>query len=183
MLQAASRSQVATTAGLAPAVGDNPRVLILGSLPSVRSNELQQYYAFPTNAFWKIMGDLFGAGRDLEYAARLDRLQRNGIALWDTLASSVRKGSLDANIEPATAQPNDFAAFLERHSDIRTLVFNGRDSRKYFDRLVVAAAHSEWPELDFLLMPSTSAANTTMNYHGKLEQWSALTDYVGAYPA
>ena len=35
--------------------------LILGSLPGRKSLEMQQYYAHPHNAFWKIIGAIFGA--------------------------------------------------------------------------------------------------------------------------
>jgi len=55
-------------------------VLILGSLPGTRSLEMRQYYAQPQNAFWKIMGELFGAGPELPYAERTACLAGNRIA-------------------------------------------------------------------------------------------------------
>jgi TDG/mug DNA glycosylase family protein len=42
-------------------------VLILGSLPNVASLANRQYYGHPRNAFWAIMGGLFGAGPELPY--------------------------------------------------------------------------------------------------------------------
>ena len=167
--------------GLAPVVGDNARLLILGSLPSVRSIALQQYYAFPTNKFWQIMEDLFEVRADLEYSDRLQGLKQSGVALWDTLASAARKGSLDANIDAATARPNDFAAFFEKHSEIRVIAFNGGNSKKFFDRLVIGANNVTLARVEYLLMPSTSAANTTMKYHKKLEKWSAIKNYRPAF--
>ena len=51
-----------------PIAVEGARVLILGSLPGTRSLAEQQYYAQPQNAFWRIMGELFGAGPELRYS-------------------------------------------------------------------------------------------------------------------
>jgi len=168
------------TIGLPPVVGDDARVLILGSLPSVRSVELQQYYAFPTNAFWVIMGALVDAGRELSYPDRLSILKARKIALWDALASSVRAGSLDQSIDQRTAQPNDFAGFLRRNRRIRLIAFNGRASQASFQRFAdsdqgVTLAHCEQ-----ILLPSTSAANTSMTVQEKIRAWSVITGYLPA---
>lgn len=71
------------------------RVLILGTLPGVKSLEQCEYYAHPRNCFWWIMGELTGASTLLPYAARLDRLRQAGIALWDVCRSAERAGSSD----------------------------------------------------------------------------------------
>ena len=39
-----------------PSINNNSKVLILGSMPGVKSLEEQQYYAHPHNRFWKVMG-------------------------------------------------------------------------------------------------------------------------------
>ena len=89
------------------------RILILGSLPSERSLHAIQYYAHPQNAFWKIMGEIAGAQGD--YNERCEALMDRGIALWDVLESSVRPGSMDADIQSKTAVANDFSSFLSDH--------------------------------------------------------------------
>ena len=45
----------AVTPGFPPILGPDPRVLVLGTLPSRKSLEKQEYYGHPQNAFWKIM--------------------------------------------------------------------------------------------------------------------------------
>src|SRR5258706_6926573 len=95
-----------------PMVSRHSKVLVLGSMPGQASLRAGQYYAHPRNAFWRIMGSLFGAGPSLPYAERTARLQSAGIALWDVLQACVRPGSLDASITDEVA--NHFPALFAR---------------------------------------------------------------------
>ena len=45
--------------GLPPLLCENPRILILGSLPGDKSIEMQQYYGHPLNRFWQVMSDSY----------------------------------------------------------------------------------------------------------------------------
>src|SRR5258706_793678 len=94
------------------------RVLILGSLPGAESLRQRRYYAQPRNAFWPVMGALFGAGPELPYATRVRRLLDARIAVWDVCARAFRAGSLDAAIDRASVVVNDFAPFLARHRQL-----------------------------------------------------------------
>ena len=115
------RNRMTSSTGFPPIVDSGATVLVLGSLPSRKSLEASEYYAHPQNAFWRIMGEFFGAGPDVPYAKRTELLKRNNIAVWDVLAASVRPGSMDSDIDMATAKPNDFASFLTTYSTIRLL--------------------------------------------------------------
>lgn len=168
----------ARSVGLPAVAGEDPRVLILGSLPSARSIAQQQYYAFPTNAFWNIMGALVGAGRDLEYSVRLETLKSRGIALWDSLASSLRPGSLDANIDHATSQPNDIKAFLAANAGIRLIAFNGRASQQAFLRHIDRNLALTLPQINQVLLPSSSAAHASIGLADKIKAWSVITEYL-----
>src|SRR5690349_17757067 len=119
-----------------PLSREDARVLILGSMPGEESLRRRRYYAYPHNQFWPIMGALFGAGPELEYAQRVGALTARGIAVWDVLASCERKGSLDGNIRPETERPNDFRRFLEDHPGIRAVFFNGGKAQSAFARHV-----------------------------------------------
>ena len=81
----------------------NSQILILGSMPGEESLRQQQYYAHPRNLFWDVMGELFGAGRELPYEERLAVLRENGISLWDVAHTCRRKGSLDSNMPDVAA--------------------------------------------------------------------------------
>ena len=103
-----------------PLCGPRARILILGSMPGRASLAAQQYYAHPRNAFWPIIEAALGIDRDLPYAQRCRQLIAKDIAVWDVLQSCFRPGSLDADIDPASIMPNDFATFFADHSHILT---------------------------------------------------------------
>lgn len=162
--------------GFPPIACATSRVLILGSLPSRKSIEEQQYYAHPRNQFWRIMGELFDAGPDHPYQQRVKILLRSGIAVWDVLRSSVRPGSMDASIDMSTARGNDFCTFLARHPSIHTVCFNGRKSEQLFQRLALATAAQPKNDLSYLSLPSSSPAHAAMSFAEKLERWAAVRD-------
>ena len=155
-----------------PVAGAGARVLILGSMPGKASLEADQYYAHPRNAFWRIMGDLLGAGPDLPYPERLEKLKAAGIALWDVIAACERDGSLDADIVGTTVRPNDFSAFFAVHRSIDRIFFNGAAAETNFRRLVLPGLGGT--ERRLLRLPSTSPAHAGMRYAEKLAAWSAI---------
>ncbi|TLY51261.1 MAG: DNA-deoxyinosine glycosylase [Gammaproteobacteria bacterium] len=93
-------------ASFPPQVGMDCRVLVLGTVPSVRSLQLRQSYGHAQNLFWPLMGTLFDAGVELPYAERIRRLQAIGIGIWDVYKRVERRGSLDASIVRASEVPN-----------------------------------------------------------------------------
>lgn len=155
--------------GFPPVSRGDARVLILGSLPGQASLAAKQYYAQPRNAFWPLMGRLFGAGVELSYEDRLRRLTESGVALWDVCASARRPGSLDTKIEAMSVAPNDFAGFFEAHRDIGLICFNGAAAERLFERHVSRALRAPPPRLR---LPSTSPAHASLRFEQKLEAWS-----------
>ena len=144
------------------------RVLIVGSMPSVKSLADAQYYAHPRNAFWPMMFDILGVERTGDYEAKKALIRTNHLALWDVAGVCEREGSLDSNMRDI--QFNDFASLFEICPGIRTVLCNGGTAHNLFvksgfvgDRLVIR-------------MPSTSPAYT-MPYEKKLAAWrAALTE-------
>jgi TDG/mug DNA glycosylase family protein len=160
--------------GFPPIADARARVLVLGSLPGRKSLELQQYYAQPQNAFWRIMGELFGAGPALPYAARLDKLCAHGVAVWDVLAAGEREGSLDAAIVPSTIVVNDFSQFFATHRELRLICFNGNTAAGLFRRKVRPGLGPEWAAIEAHVLPSTSPAHAGLRFEQKLERWAAV---------
>jgi double-stranded uracil-DNA glycosylase len=152
----------------APIAAPDAKILILGSMPGTASLEAGQYYAHPRNAFWPIMGALFGVGPNLPYTERVARLKTRGVAVWDVLQACEREGSLDSNIR--SEAPNDFAAFFAAHPDLRTVALNGGKAAASFRKH--AARHL--PERTALhTLPSTSPAHAARSFAAKCEIWRA----------
>ena len=160
--------------GFPPIAGADARLLILGSLPGQVSLQRQQYYAQPRNAFWKIMGRLYGTGQELPYAERAQRLVQNGIALWDVCAAAQRPGSLDAAIVHSSVVPNDFAAFIESHPHVGLICFNGGKAADLYRRLVLPGLPANLRAIHYATLPSTSPAHAAMPFEEKLTRWAAV---------
>jgi len=153
-----------------PIVGENPLILILGTMPSVKSLENEEYYGHGRNQFWRIMGDLLGFDSDDNYQLRKLRLIEKGIALWDVISSCERKGSLDKDIK--NAEYNDIVGFIEAHSTIKTVVLNGGKARNIY----VKQFKPFLPDIDVFAFYSTSPANA-ISYERKLKQWRQFKEW------
>ena len=167
--KAATRTPEPVRRGCAPLARPDARALVLGSRPGEASLCAGEYYAHPRNAFWPIVGALFGFDARAPYALRVAALTAAGVALWDVLAACERPGSLDADIVPASEVPNDIPAFLADHAGITTVFFNGAHAqaayRRHFGkRLAPATAR----------LPSTSPAHAARDFAAKLAAWRLL---------
>lgn len=165
-----------TIAGFDAVAAPDARALILGTMPGEASLRAREYYAHPRNAFWKIMGELYGFPHDAPYRIRLEGLTSNGAALWDVLEACERPGSLDSNIKMQSAKPNDLPLFLIEHPGIARICFNGKKAEELFRRLVLPNLPSGSDLPDLLVMPSTSPANAHLSYQDKLAQWKIIKD-------
>jgi len=156
--------------GFPPVSRPDARVLVLGSLPGVRSLEASRYYAQPQNVFWRIMGEIYGAAPSLSYPDRLERLVAARVALWDVVAAAVRPGSLDSRIRRDSVEVNDFAAFLDAHKRIERICFNGATAADLFRRRVLPGLGQRAPA-GMHVLPSTSPAHAGMPFTQKLHLW------------
>ncbi|MCX4275573.1 MAG: DNA-deoxyinosine glycosylase [Candidatus Gastranaerophilales bacterium] len=150
-----------------PRADKNSRVLILGSMPGVKSLELQEYYAHPQNRFWKVMGKLCSEPSLVEfsYEKRIEILLNNGFALWDVIKFCKREGSLDSDI--TDEKPNDIKGLLKKYPKIKTVFLNGNKAfgsfKKYFPKLL--------EEYKCVKCPSTSPANARYRLDDLVEEW------------
>lgn len=155
-----------------PPVADaRARVLILGSLPGEESLARAQYYAHPRNHFWRLIGAVIGADLvSLPYEARLAALKAAGVALWDTVGSATRRGSLDGNIRGHSANP--LAALAATLPKLKAVGFNGGTSGRLGMPLLAGR-----DDLALLPLPSSSPA-FTLPFDAKLERWMALRPFL-----
>ena len=157
--------------GFPPIVGDSPKILILGTMPSVASLTHQEYYANPQNLFWRIIGGYVDCLHDSSYETRKQALKKAGVAVWDVLKRCKREGSLDSRIEKEV--PNDVVAFLEEYPTIVRIGLNGRKAEKLFMQYI-APNVKNMECLQYFDLPSTSPANASISMEVKRERWAKL---------
>lgn len=156
-------------------IGTSCRILILGSIPGVRSLAAAQYYAHPRNLFWPMMQAVFGVPATSPYIERLAQLRDSGVGLWDVLQGCERHGSLDSAIERASEVPNAIAPLLAERPDIQVVAFNGATAAQAFSRHVAPwIAEHRRRELILHALPSTSPAHASMRWEEKLSRWLCL---------
>lgn len=154
-----------------PIIGFAPRILILGTMPGMESLKQQRYYAHPRNAFWPIMTAYCERDSSLVYAERCEMLKQARIALWDVLKSCRRPGSLDQHIEPDSMIANDLVTFLQDHTSIERIFFNGGKAEQLFKRHISNRLNKAGVSVTCVKLPSTSPAHAAMSYEKKQQIW------------
>ncbi|QFG53053.1 DNA-deoxyinosine glycosylase [Chryseobacterium sp.] len=157
-------------ASFPPIISESSEILILGSVPGVRSLKEQEYYAHAQNHFWKIVFHLFGGEFTLNYAQKIDFLTDNKIALWDVIETCERKGSLDTQIR--NEESNDILALLNEFPNIKAVFCNGQKAHKNLLKMV-----GKDYDLPIFVLPSTSPLHT-IGFEKKLEAWALIKKYV-----
>ena len=77
------------TYGFPPLLCEEPRNLILGTLPGGESLEHRQYYYSSSNRIWKVLCHLTGEPMPVDYTQKKALLAKYHIVLWDLPASSL----------------------------------------------------------------------------------------------
>ena len=159
--------------GLPAMVGDNPKILILGSLPSDRSISRHEYYGNPRNLFWKVLTGVFGDPVPDAYSLKIEYLFCHYVALWDVFSSAEREGSLDANIREMAY--NDIAGFLKEHPSIKIIALNGGKASKAFHKMQKNCLDA-FGSVAVLPMTSTSALSLSAGWPLEriVEQWKQI---------
>ena len=145
-----------------PIYDENSRILILGSFPSVRSRADGFYYGHPQNRFWRLMENLYDTDILQTTDEKKKFLLKNGIALWDVIASCEIENSSDSSIRHAV--PNNLEC-IWKSADIRYIYTNGKMAdklyRKYFER-------------EAICLPSTSPANAAWTFEKLKKVWKKI---------
>ncbi|KFF10936.1 DNA glycosylase [Chryseobacterium soli] len=153
-----------------PLIDEQSQIVILGSIPGVKSLEKQQYYAHPQNKFWKIIFELFNEKFTEDYAERINTLKRNYIAVWDVIDSCERRGSLDSEIRNEEA--NQIAELLENYPNVKAIFCNGGKSYKNLQKIL-----GKNYKLPVMLLPSTSPLHT-IPFEKKYEEWKKILEFI-----
>ena len=159
------------TKSLPPLVGENPLILVLGSLPGDKSIIQGEYYANSGNRFWPIITKLTNQSTVPQtYEEKQRLLFSHGIALWDVAYKASRKGSSDSEIRDEI--PNDLSQFLNKHPSIRVIAFNGRKAQKIY----VKHFAGQFRNIKTIYLKSTSPNNRQFNDDEMLLNWKQIFD-------
>ena len=147
-----------------------PRILILGSFPSVKSRETAFFYGHPQNRFWRVMAAVLGEPVPETVAEKTALLTSHGIALWDVIASCDIQGSSDSSITNVT--PTDLTPILAIGT-VKAVFTNGTTATRLYTKY-------QYPVTDIpaILLPSTSPANATKTAEDLIEKWRLIRDYL-----
>ena len=152
---------------LSPIYDVDSKVLILGSMPSVKSREVGFYYAHKTNRFWVILEKLFNVSLNtIEEKKKF--LLENHIALWDVFAFCEIDASSDASIK--NYQLNDINMIL-KNAKIKAIFCTGKKS---YDTLM----KNFKTDIPIIYLPSPSSANAAFSLETLVAKYQVILDYL-----
>lgn len=153
-----------------PLISKDSKILILGSVPGVKSLEMQQYYAHPQNKFWKIIFELFQEDFTNDYSEKINIIRKNNLALWDVIDTCERKGSLDSNI--INEEANDIRPLLNEFPNLKAIFCNGQKSFKNLQKIL-----GKETGIPIFVLPSTSPLHT-ISFEKKMTEWKILKTFL-----
>ena len=152
--------------GFVPIFDENSEILILGTLPSVKSRENQFYYGNAQNRFWRLLAALFDEDVPTTIDGKKAFLYRNRVAIWDVISSCDIIGSSDSSIKNVV--PADIAGLLKQ-TNIKRVFANGNLAKKLYDQYAFPLTGVEAVKL-----PSTSPANAQYNLEKLIKNWQII---------
>lgn len=147
-----------------PVYDGQSRLLILGSFPSVKSRENGFYYGNPGNRFWPVLASILNEPLPHGNEEKKALLLKNGIALWDCIASCEITGSSDSSIRDAV--PNDIASLLQK-TQIKAVFTNGKAADAVYRKYVLPQTG-----IEAVCLPSTSPANASYTLERLRGEWA-----------
>ena len=151
-----------------PLYDAHSRVLILGSIPSPKSREINFFYGHPQNRFWRVLAAVLGAPAPETIEEKRAMALRHGVALWDTLASCEIRGASDAAIRNPV--PNDIAS-LRKKTQIHAVFCTGAVSHKLYTQLCQPQTG-----IPAVKLPSTSPANAAWSFERLTEAYRVIAE-------
>ena len=126
-------------------------VLILGSMPSVKSKELGFYYMHPQNRFYKTLAKVYKEEIPSTIEEKKEFLNKHKIALWDVIKSCEISGSSDSSIR--NVEVNNINEILSQ-TKIKQIFTTGKKAYNLYYKYCF-----ENTKREAIYLPSTSPAN------------------------
>lgn len=146
-----------------PVFDEKSRLLILGTMPSVKSREGNFYYHHPQNRFWKVLAQITKSELPTTISEKKAMLLTHGIAIWDVIESCDIIGSSDSSIKNVT--PVRLNVVLD-WAPIKTIFANGARAYELYLRYF-----GDVTEPSVVKLPSTSPANAAWTLEKLTAVW------------
>ncbi len=151
-----------------PVYDKDSEILILGTLPSVKSRENNFYYGHKQNRFWKVLATLLKEPLPETIEEKKAMLLAHRIALWDVIQSCDIKGSSDSSIK--NVQPTDIGMILEK-TNVTQIYANGNKAGQLYKRYQFPVTG-----IEAMVLPSTSPANAAWSFDRLCETWRVILE-------
>ena len=149
-----------------PVYDKDSEILILGTLPSVKSRENNFYYGHKQNRFWKVLATLLKEPVPETIEEKKAMLLAHRVALWDVIQSCDIKGSSDSSIK--NVQPTDIGMILEK-TNMTQIYANGNKAGQLYKRYQFPVTG-----IKATVLPSTSPANAAWSLARLCEAWKTI---------
>lgn len=151
---------------LPPVFDENSKVLILGSLPSVKSRKVGFYYMHPQNRFWRVLEEIFKE----KIEEKKEFCLTHHIALWDTCASCKITSSSESSIKNIV--PNDLSLILEK-ANIVQIFTTGKKAHEIYQKYLYPVYKKE-----DICLSSTSPANAKKKLEDLVEEYKKIIKFL-----
>lgn len=156
---------------LEPIYDKNSRILILGTIPSVKSREYGFYYAHPQNRFFKVLSTIFEETLPNTKEEKIAFLKKHHIALFDVLKSCDIIGSKDSTIK--NFEVNDLSVILQQ-SEIEKVFTTGKKAYELYQKHCYPIT-----KIEAFYLPSTSPLNVAnFTFEQLVDKYKIILEYV-----
>lgn len=149
-----------------PVYDRNSKILILGTLPSVKSRENNFYYGHKQNRFWKVLAHILNEPVPESTDEKKQMLLKHNIAIWDVIQSCDIRGSSDSSIK--NVEPTDIRRILD-NSDVKYIFANGNKAGQLYKKYQLPITG-----IEATVLPSTSPANAAWTFEKLCEAWKKI---------
>ena len=158
-----------THESIPPFINEESEILILGSLPSIKSREDGFFYAHPQNRFFKAVAGVFDEIEPKTIEERKMFLLKHHIALYDVIYECDICGSSDSSIKNVKAI--DLVSILKKYPSIKRIYTTGKKAKELYDKYLLPQV-----KIEAISLPSSSAANAGMSADELVEEYKIIKE-------
>ena len=134
----------------------------------MKSREQGFFYGHPQNRFWRVLAAVYGNEVPQTVEEKKAFLLRNGVAVWDVIASCEIQGSADSSIKDVV--PTDLSEVLAQ-APVRRIYVNGKKAEQLYRKY-----QAKQTGIEAVCLPSTSPANAAWGMERLVEAWQVIRD-------